>query len=73
MIDGSGLRAFSASGYEILDEAFAASGEVAIWSNGPHAPGIGERFLIDTHGCTHELAVREVRTFAGGWSAICRT
>jgi hypothetical protein len=28
--------------------------------------------VIDTHGGTHELAVREVRTFRGGWSAICR-
>jgi hypothetical protein len=73
MIDQTGVHAFNASGYEILDERFAAHGEVAIWSKAPHVPDIGDRFLIDTLGRTHELAVREVRTFAGGWSAICRT
>jgi hypothetical protein len=73
MIDETGVRAFSAGGYEIFDEGFAIHGEVAIWSKAPPVPQVGDRFLIDTLGRTHELAVREVRTFAGGWSAICRT
>ncbi len=69
---GHGLRAFSASGYEILDAGFAETGEVAIWSKVPQAPRPGDRFNIETCGALHDLAVCEVRTFAGGWTAICR-
>jgi hypothetical protein len=66
-----GLRAFSASGYEILDTGFAETGEVVIWSKAPLAPRPGDRFNIETCGAIHDLTVREVRSFAGGWTAIC--
>jgi hypothetical protein len=36
-------------------------------------PRLGERFNIDTWGDVHELAVGEIRTFTGGWTAVCRT
>jgi hypothetical protein len=66
-----GLCAFSASGYEILDACFAETGEVVIWSKVPQTPRPGDRFNIETCGALHDLAVREVRSFAGGWTAIC--
>jgi hypothetical protein len=66
-----GLRAFSASGYEILDAGFAEAGEVVIWSTVPQAPRPGDRFNIETCGAIHDLAVREVRRFPGGWTATC--
>jgi hypothetical protein len=67
-----GLRAFSASGYEILDAGFAETGEVVIWSNVPLSPRPGDRFNIETRGAIHDLTVREVRSFPGGWTAVCR-
>jgi hypothetical protein len=67
----NGLRAFSASGYEILDAGFAGTGEVVIWSKAPLTPRPGDRFNIETCGAIHDLTVREVRSFAGGWTAIC--
>jgi hypothetical protein len=67
-----GLRAFSASGYEIFDEDFGETGEVVIWSRSPLAPRLGDRFNIETRGALHDLAVDEVRTFSGGWTATCR-
>jgi len=66
------LRPFSASGYEIFDEDFRETGEVVIWSRSPLAPRLGERFNIETCGALHELAVGEIRTFTGGWTATCR-
>ena len=66
-----GLRAFSASGYEVLDAGFAETGEVVIWSKALLTPRPGDRFNIETCGAIHDLAVREVRSFAGGWTAIC--
>jgi hypothetical protein len=68
-----GLRAFSASGYEILDAGFAETGEVVIWSKVPQSPLPGDRFNIETCGAIHDLAVREVRRFPGGWTATCHT
>jgi hypothetical protein len=67
-----GMRPFSASGYEIYDDDFGRTGEVVIWSRSPITPHLGERFNIETRGALHELAVGEVRTFAGGWAATCR-
>ena len=67
-----GLRAFAASGYEILDAGFAETGEVVIWSRAPLTPRPGDRFNIDTGGAIHDLAVREVHRFPGGWTAICQ-
>ncbi len=67
-----GLRAFNASGYEILDQDFARTGEVVIWSKAPYAPRPGDRFNIETRGALHDLSVDMVRTFAGGWTASCR-
>lgn len=67
-----GLRPFSTSGYEIFDEDFGETGEVVIWSRAPYAPRLGDRFNVQTRGALHELAVGEVRTFSGGWTATCR-
>jgi hypothetical protein len=67
-----GLRPFSASGYEIFDQDFGETGEVVIWSRSPHAPRLGELFNIEAQGALHELAVGEIRTFTGGWTATCR-
>jgi hypothetical protein len=67
-----GLRPFSISGYEILDDEFRVTGEVAIWSRSPLPPRVGELLNIETAGVLHELEVGEVRTFAGGWTATCR-
>jgi len=66
-----GLRAFNASGYEIFDD-FAKTGEVVIWSRVPRAPELGDRFDIETQGVVQDLAVSSVRTFPGGWTALCR-
>jgi hypothetical protein len=67
-----GLRPFSISGYEILDEEFRVTGEVAIWSRSPLPLRVGERLNIETAGELNELEVAEVRTFTGGWTATCR-
>lgn len=67
-----GLPPFSASGYEILDETFARTGEVVIWSRSPFRPHLGDRFNIESGGTLHDLAVDEIRTFPGGWTAFCR-
>jgi hypothetical protein len=66
------LRPFAISGYEIFDEDFGATGEVVIWSRSPLVPRLGERFNVETWGDVHELAVGEIRTFTGGWTATCR-
>lgn len=66
------LRPFSASGYEIFDEDFREIGEVVIWSRSPLTPRLGDRFNIETLGAHRELAVGEIRTFTGGWTATCR-
>jgi hypothetical protein len=66
------LRAFNVSDYEIFDDEFGATGEVVIWSRSPLVPELGERFNVETWGDVHELAVGEIRTFTGGWTATCR-
>jgi hypothetical protein len=68
----SGLRPFSESGYEILDEDLKTRGEVVIWSVAPVVPRLGDTFLVDSFGETHEVAVYEIATFKGGWSAKCQ-
>ncbi|MDB5449398.1 MAG: hypothetical protein JWQ52_526 [Phenylobacterium sp.] len=67
-----GLRPFSESGYEILDEGLIATGEVVIWSIDPLTPRLGDLFLVESQGRTHEVSVHELTTFRGGWSAKCR-
>lgn len=64
-------RPFSKSGYEILDEGFDR-GEVVIWSVSPMTPRAGDTFLIERKGRSYDVSVDEIRTFKGGWSAICR-
>jgi hypothetical protein len=67
-----GQRPFSTNGYEVFDEDFADTGRVVIWSKTSHAPQLGDRFNIESRGVLHDLAVDEIRTFAGGWSVTCR-
>jgi hypothetical protein len=69
---GPDLRPFNASGYEILDEGLAARREVAIWSVDPLVPRPGDVFTIESGGVVHEVAVVQLTTLKGGWSAICR-
>jgi hypothetical protein len=67
-----GQHPFSAGGYEVFDEDFADTGRVVIWSRMSRAPQLGDRFNIESRGVVHDLAVDEIRTFAGGWSVTCR-
>jgi len=66
------IRPFNDSGYEILDEGLDRTGEVVIWSNQPLRPRVGDELLIESRGRPYDVAVAEVRTFKGGWSATCR-
>jgi hypothetical protein len=68
----AGLRPFSDSGYEILDDELATRKEVAIWSVNPVTPRLGDLFLVESGGRTHDVAVIELTTFRGGWSATAR-
>jgi hypothetical protein len=69
----TGLRPFSPTGFEILDEDFTRTGAVVIWGKAARPPRLGDRFNIETGGAVHELAVEEIRSFAGGgWSVTCR-
>jgi hypothetical protein len=63
-----GLKPFSESGYEVLD----TRREVAIWSVDPLAPRLGDVFTVESRGVVHEVAVVQLSTFKGGWSAVCR-
>ena len=65
------IRPFNDSGYEILDDGIGR-GEVVIWSRRPVTPRIGDEFLIESGGRPYDVAVEEIRTFKGGWSAKCR-
>jgi hypothetical protein len=67
-----GLRPFSESGYEILDEDLFSTGELVIWSVDPFPPRLGDLFLVDSHGATHEVQVDGLSLLKGGWSARCR-
>ena len=66
------LRPFSETGYEILDEELETRREVAIWSVDPLTPKLGDLFTVESHGVIHEVAVVQLTTFRGGWSATCR-
>jgi hypothetical protein len=66
------LKSFRESGYEIVDDRFAETGDVMIWSMDPITPRLGDRYLIETGGEVHELAVYTLTTFRGGWSVTCR-
>ena len=66
------LRPFSESGYEVLDEELDTRREVAIWSVDPMAPRLGDLFTVESRGVVHEVAVVQITTFRGGWSALCR-
>jgi hypothetical protein len=68
----AGLRPFSDSGYEILDEDLLTRGEVVIWSVDPLPPELGDLYTIESQGQVHEVEVSELTTFKGGWSARCR-
>lgn len=67
----AGLRPFSDSGYEILTEEIG-QGRVLIWSVDPTVPRLGDTFLIEDGGSAYDVAVEELTTFKGGWSASCR-
>ena len=67
-----GLRPFSESGYEVLDEELDTRREVAIWSVDPLVPRLGDLFTVESRGVVHEIAVVQLSTFRGGWSAVCR-
>lgn len=67
-----GLRPFSESGYEVLDEDLDSRREVVIWSVDPMAPRLGDLFTVESRGVVHEVAVVQLTTFKGGWSALCR-
>jgi hypothetical protein len=69
----AGVRPFNASGYEILDQDLATRGEVVIWSVDPLVPRLGDLFTVESDGRIAEVAVEELATFKGGWSAKCRT
>ena len=71
-LNDAGLRPFSDSGYEILDDELYDRREVTIWSNDPRAPELGDLYLIDSRGLTHDVAVIEIAIFRGGWSAVAR-
>lgn len=66
-----GLKPFSESGYEILDQDLASRGEVVIWSIDPLTPRLGDLYTIESDGRIHEVAVQTLTTFRGGWSALC--
>ena len=67
-----GLRPFSESGYEILDDELESRREVTIWSVDPLVPRIGDLFIVEYEGLVHDVVVIELATFRGGWSALCR-
>lgn len=66
------LRPFDVWGYEIFVDDFTITGEVTIWSRSPLPPRLGELLNIETDGVLHELAVDQITTFKGGWTASCR-
>ncbi|MDB5419098.1 MAG: hypothetical protein JWP50_2517 [Phenylobacterium sp.] len=67
----AGLRPFSDSGYEILDDGIGR-GEVVIWSVDPVAPRLGDEFLIECDGRAYDAEVEQLTVVKGGWSAKCR-
>ncbi len=71
-LDDAEIRSFNPSGYEILDQDLTRRRELTIWSVHPMTPQIGELYTVESGGCIHEVAVAELVTFRGGWSALCR-
>ena len=69
---GPALRLFNESGYEIFDQDLVGEGLVVIWSIDPLTPRLGDLFTIECDGRVHEVAVEQLTTFKGGWSARCR-
>jgi len=67
-----GLRPFSESSYEILDDDFLAKGQLTIWSIDPLPPQLGDLYTLESHGKLHDVQVAEVRRFQHGWTARCR-
>jgi hypothetical protein len=66
------VRPFNTSGYEILDQDLPTRGEVVIWSVDPLTPELGDLYTIESEGEVHEVAVKTLTTFKGGWSALCQ-
>jgi hypothetical protein len=66
------LKAFAESDYKIVDDSFAETGNVVIWSVDSLVPKLGDRFDIESGGLVHDLAVYTLTTFCGGWSVTCR-
>ena len=66
------LRPFNPSGYEILDGDMASRGRVVIWSVDPLIPRPGDPVTIESEGRTYHMAVQDLTTLKGGWSATCR-
>ena len=66
------IRPFLDSAYEVLDERFAETGDVVIWSVDPLVPRLGDRFTIESGGDLHDVGVYALTTFRGGWSVTCR-
>lgn len=68
----SDLRPFSESGYEILDEELDVRRELTIWSVDPLVPKLGDLYTVESRRVVYEVAVVQLITFKGGWSALCR-
>ena len=66
------IRPLMESRYEILAARFTETGDVVIRSMNPLVPRLGDRFVIESGGSIHELAVYTLTTFRGGWSVTCR-
>ena len=66
------IRSFVESGHEVLDQSFAETGDVIIWSVDSLIPRLGDLFTIEHGGAFHEVRVYMLTTFRGGWSVTCR-
>ncbi|MFC3070142.1 hypothetical protein [Phenylobacterium soli] len=62
------LKAFSASGYEILDDEID-KGRVTIWSRAAVTPRLGDLLLIESHGYAYDVEIVELTQLRGGWAA----
>jgi len=57
------IRPFLDSAYEVLDERFAETGDVVIWSVDPLIPRLGDHFTIESGGELHDVGVYALSTF----------
>lgn len=71
-VEDPGLRPFSQSGYEILDEDLASRGLVVIWSVSTVVPQEGDLFTVESGGRMYDVTVDELTTHKGGWTAQCK-